>query len=149
MNPLLDEGGQEIPIEMADASSRKDWLKRTSDNDRGSRWGSGVHQSPGMFLEGQFKNRVSVSRVEIDEGFWISDSARHLSLQLVDGDNRCLIYEGSTSPLHNFYGAKVQFKVPQSSVGTNYTQATGLRLEQQGKHPLFDWSVAEINVFSK
>ena len=149
ISPRGEETSSEIPFKVTNSSSRKEWLSKISDHNRASRWGSGVHQSPGMFLEGRFNSRNRVSIIEIDGGFWLSDSARHLSLQLVDGDNSCLVYEGSTLPLHNFYGPKVQFRLPWSNTSAEYGQGTGLRLEQQGKHPVLDWSVAEINVFSK
>jgi hypothetical protein len=144
--PHIDHDGVDAPVTFTKSSSRENWLGRLSDHESGSRWGSGSAQKPGMFIEGEFLAPTKVTRVEIDAGFWITDAARHLSLQLVDNEDRCIIFEGATLPLHNFYGPRVSFV---SSSNGEPVNATGIRIEEQGKHPIFDWSVAEVNVFSK
>ena len=130
-----------LPLRFSESSSRSQWLERLSDSNSLTRWGSGSPQRPGMFFEGQLSEESQVSDIEVDVGSWISDAARHLSLQLVLADNqRCIVYEGSSLPLHGFYGSKINFAFPRM-------RAKGVRLEQQGSHPVFDWSVAEVKAF--
>ena len=139
---------EEVETTFTSSSSRVDWLKKISDNAPETRWGSGAPQSPGMFVEGSFKKDSLVKDVEIDVGFWATDAARHLSLQLLTpNDGACLVFEGSTLPLHDFYGPTLNFKVAGS--GGEAKLARGIRLEQEGRDPVFDWSLADVRVYSE
>lgn len=132
--------GQQIPLEFIDSSSRKEWLPRLTDAGLGTRWGSGRPQSPGMFVQGRFSEESELGGLEISSGFWYSDRARGLSVELMLGEvESCLLFDGPQSA--DFTGT-LRLRLP------GY-RGVGLKLSQTGSHPLFDWSIAEISAFRR
>lgn len=126
----------ELPLSFTDASSRIEWLSRVSDGDLGTRWGSGEPQRPGMYLKGELEGEMELSGLEISSGFWYSDRARGLSVELVrhDGGSSCLLFDGLQS------SSVLRLKFP-------HVRGVGLKFYQTGSHPLFDWSIANITAY--
>jgi len=138
MHQIVDE--EVLPVFNVRTTSRQSWSNQLVDGNASTRWGSGQPQQPGMFIEGEVLEGSVVQGIEVDLGFWLTDSARYLSVQVEQaGGQSCSIFDGTTAVLHDILGRILRFSTPP-------LKARKIRLEQLGSDPIFDWSIAELEV---
>jgi hypothetical protein len=111
-----------------------------------TRWGSGEPQHPGMVFEVLFKENQRLRAIEYDLGEWIHDYPRGLEVDL-------LLPNGSVKPVLSeaeFEGIRI-FLQDNRSVPIVFPsqEVRGVRLIQTGRHPVVDWSIAELRFFSQ
>lgn len=146
------ERGEVLPLTpaMLSATHKSELLPLILDGDERTRWGSGQPQAPGMAIEISFTQPTLISGLDLDYGEFLHDAARGLQISGMNPD-------GSWAEL---------FKLSQAAWYTHYFKDNGqevnhcefylkprsllkLRLEQVGSHPVFDWSVANIQVYAE
>jgi Dolichyl-phosphate-mannose-protein mannosyltransferase len=123
------------------ATSRQDWAKNLVDGELGTRWGSGAPQSPGMEIKILFDDVVKISGIDLDYGLFPQD--RPLRLQVLATKNegeKCMIYDSADDAVDLFDERELKIKFPE-------LELSGLSFRQSGKHPILDWSIAELKLF--
>ncbi|MCB0358009.1 MAG: discoidin domain-containing protein [Bdellovibrionales bacterium] len=125
-------------------SSRDDWKPALVDGDLGTRWGSGEPQHPDMEIEVSLPQPTELTGVDIDHGFWTSDYARALTIELVRPDgSSCAVLETRRNPSVEYVAGEQRFL----SLTFPPVLTSAVRLIQRGEHPILDWSVAELTLF--
>ena len=144
IEPVVDNLVQ-LPIrkDQITATSRQDWVGNLTDGNLGSRWGSGAPQSPGMSLSVRFDRPVTVAGVRLAQGFWPQDASRWVSVEVVDARGAtCSVFDGAIGDTVFEGDGDFRIYLGRPILGTE------LRIVQRGAHPVFDWSVAELEVFT-
>lgn len=110
-----------------------------------TRWGSGEPQHPGMTFEILFKEKQRLAEIEYDLGEWSHDYPRGLEIQLLEsgGSTFTVISNQEFQSIRYFMQENTVFPIsfPEREV-------VGVRLIQNGSHPVVDWSIAELRFFS-
>ena len=141
IRPIIDRG-QKIKLspEQITATHRNDLVGQIIDGDLGSRWGSGVPQSPGMVIEIDLDSKTEISGMTIDLGLWLSDAPKGL---IVEGQNEegdyCTIVDIQRAQDYELGRAWDFYFKPK--------RFRKLRLIQSGSHPILDWSIAELSLY--
>ncbi len=113
------------------------------DGNPGTRWGSAAPQRPGMEYRIDIAAGETIRGVRYELGTWVHDQPRDLGIDLVlrNGNKRVLLdpddweavryaRDDATSMLFTFASADIQRII----------------LRQMGTQPIFDWSIAEVEV---
>lgn len=124
--------------------NRSEEINNMFDGSLHTRWGSGRHQSPEMEVVVKFDFPIELSAVELLTGDYGSDSPRKLEVDVIDEKGqRSLLYGHEVlGAVHRFLDHGIEF-IP---VGNR--KVLGLVFRQTGYDPVFDWSIAELNLFS-
>lgn len=136
-----------VPLTAAtvSASSNLEMARGAIDGDVNTRWGSAHPQEPGMFYEITLPEPVEVKALDYLLGEWKHDVPRGLEITLErpSGEQvqvlRAEDFEAVIAVTE--LDSKVRFYVEPGPVSK-------IRLTQTGSHPIFDWSIAEIELFS-
>ena len=132
-----------------DASHHANAVPNMIDGMVSTRWGSAMPQNSNMNLRFRFDEAVVVSSLDLIHGAFTPDTPRHL---IVRGQR----VDGTWLLLSNLYGAKDFLSSrPSSAVDARQRwsiyfepqELIALELQQQGTEPLFDWSIAEIELY--
>ncbi|MDC0358460.1 hypothetical protein OAO01_06555 [Oligoflexia bacterium] len=128
----------------ATASAHPEVAFNVHDGDRVTRWGSALPQTPAMEFTLNFAQPTSIRAFRYDMGQWIHDYPRGLKVEveLETGDIQALISSEQ-------YQA-IRYLVEYGSTWSIYFEplvAKRLKFTQLGAHPVFDWSIAEIEVY--
>ena len=115
------------------------------DGDEGTRWGSHHPQTPGMTFSLELSPPRVIKGISWTAGRWGSDYPRELrlSLLLASGEERELL---STAQLH-----AVNYLLGEGEEVKLYFNPLEIKrviFRQVGSDPVFDWSIAELNLFS-
>ena len=115
-----------------------------ADGDLETRWGSGEPQRPGEQFTINFSTPQPISGFEYFLGHWGTDYARGLSIraEYANGETEELINPEQYKAIR-FY-SKVADKF---SIFLKGKPVKRLVMTQTGQDALFDWSIAEINLF--
>ena len=109
-----------------------------------TRWGSGHRQIPGMFFRVRLAQPLLLRAFRYDLGAFWHDYPRSLEivLELADGSTRTLLESESYQALRYFkYGnTEVNFFFEPLLVRS-------ITLRQLEEDPVFDWSIAELDLF--
>ena len=133
----------EVRPEQIETTQRGEWRARLVDGKIDTRWGSGLNQTPGMSVTVNFPDSRVIGSLSIDLGYWTTDRARELFIEgLSPAGEWCVLF--STAGNLKFYEETgrtfdLYFR-PQAY--------RAIRLVQTGKHPVLDWSVAELEFFT-
>jgi len=109
-----------------------------------TRWGSAKPQRPGMELTVSFKTPTSVRALRYEMGEWIHDYPRELRVDAVLATGEIVEI---VSPMQ--YRA-IRYLVEYDSAWSLYfntTEAKEIKFTQLGSHSVFDWSVAELQLY--
>ncbi|MFN8392427.1 MAG: hypothetical protein U0136_19195 [Bdellovibrionota bacterium] len=142
---LSQSGLQPIEHEAFDlhSSSHDESAAKAADNDLGTRWGSGEPQKPGMEFVAEFHQPQTLRGLRISLGDWETDFPRGLRIEaeLANGEKRRVFDESQ-------YGAALYFlnHNPTFSLVFPTVDAKRIIFTQTGRDPLFDWSIAEIEL---
>lgn len=142
-----DESNLEvIPESLIKVSSSVGTLPPTNvlDGKLTSRWGTGMHQEPGQYLQFEFSSPMVVDGIQLETGEWMHDYPRGLSIVGVqsDGSERELIVPKDYQALRYFAAENGEIRFTFEP-----TRVEKIVVRQTGKHPIFDWSVAEVVLF--
>ena len=126
------------------ASHKEEVANQAVDGDVGTRWGSGSHQDPSMTFTIQFNKPTRVALLKFELAEWAHDYPRVLVVELEDANGlRSLLY-----PPEQYNDIRY---LTSSDTGISFflpdKDLRSITLKQLGEHPVFDWSIAEIELF--
>lgn len=123
------------------ASTNLEEISKLTDGSLATRWGTAQHQQPGQYLKFQLNDTKPMVGVRLDLGGWSQDYPRGLkvSCERVGGEKIELL---STADISQ--GLRI-LREPPLWFGPQLCEY--LMIEQQGEHPIFDWSVAELSLY--
>ncbi len=116
------------------------------DGDLTTRWGTGAPQSPGQSFEVELLNPVSIDGVRYAYGAWFNDRPAELKVEVEDSSGtRTVVLSQRESPgaLH------LSARDPYFTLRFAPIMARKVILTQLGRHPVLDWSIAEISLTGK
>ena len=143
LRPIVPRGEQ-IDLSMATlyASSRASWLKNLVDDNINTRWGSGMPQSPNMFIEVELPVNTVISGIDIDMGLWPQDVAAKLLIEAIsDSGSRCVLFDRVPDLELVRDGRTVEINFP-------VMRTQKIKIFQTANRAVFDWSIAEIRVYA-
>jgi hypothetical protein len=114
------------------------------DGDASTRWATGSPQREGQTFVVEFKEPRSIAALEYALGDWSQDYPRGLRIETEDASGRreVLLTNDDYQALLAFWkGADIRFWFAPRTVRR-------VILSQTGRHPIFDWSIAELRFFS-
>lgn len=131
-------------IHRAVASHGFELVSGAIDDRDDTRWGSGHHQVPGMVFKVDFDSPQPLRGIRYYLGQWVHDYPRGLVLSAVgaDGTTRPILKSGDMAALMYYLAGGGEFTLLFDSV-----VVTSVILSTEGTHPLFDWSIAELDFF--
>jgi 4-amino-4-deoxy-L-arabinose transferase-like glycosyltransferase len=125
------------------ASEQTHAAKSAADCTVDTRWGSGKPQSPGMELSVRLSEPRVIRGLQYDLGAFRHDYPRGLRiiLEALDGEEVVLVDEVSWPGIRYLLEERsvLSFAFPPRTL-------RGVRLQQTGSDPIFDWSVAELQL---
>lgn len=146
---IREEADQLRPVPLkeveASASHNTDALAGAFDGDLSTRWGSGERQEPGMWVTFTLPRPVTVRAVRYNLGNWPQDFPRGLEMEIETAT-------GERLPVFNPHAYNhIRYLLMGDSVFRFFIEPTEVRkvyLRQTGSHPVFDWSIAELELLS-
>jgi len=118
------------------------------DNDLGTRWGSGHAQTLGMAIEIDFPVPENIHRVVLKLGDYLFDAPRFLNISSIRAENGERIDNFSSLRTRVANGGDFFEILPNWDIRFEPNEISMLRLELIQSSPVFDWSIAEIEIFS-
>lgn len=111
------------------------------DDSIATRWGSATPQTPGMTFTVKFAEAVELQGVKLHMGSWLTDYPRELEIIGVtpSGEEVVLTHQNQARAIEFFYDWEEVIKILFAP-----TKVSELRFNQLGSHPIFDWSIAEL-----
>lgn len=110
------------------------------DGNLSTRWGTGVKQQAGQSVDVLFQTPSRIAGIRVLHGEWKQDYPRKLKVELL-GSNGSVqqVLSGLESVGIHYVNQRSDFTVrfPEQDV-------LGVRLVQEGNHPILDWSIAEL-----
>jgi hypothetical protein len=116
------------------------------DGDLTTRWGTGSPQSPGQSFEIELSRPVAVEGVRYAYGAWFNDRPAELKVEVEDLQGaRTVVLSQRESPgaLH------LSARDPYFTLRFQPIVAHKVILTQLGRHPVLDWSIAEVSLIGK
>ncbi len=125
------------------SDQRPDLLPSLFDHDVHTRWGSSMPQVPGMQIRLAFREPTTLRGIAFDLGDWPQDYPRSLIInaRVPDGSIVTIMNEAQYFASRYFLdeSSRVEASFPPITV-------TELALNDMGTDPIFDWSIAELEV---
>lgn len=118
--------------------------KRALDRDDATRWGTGEPQRPGQMFEIELSRPVDLTGISYVFGQWASDKPAELQVEIEDErGQRIVVLSQRESP-----GAMhLVTREPQLTLRFEPIRARKVVLKQLGRHPVLDWSIAELLLY--
>lgn len=151
--PYKDNVLKEIPREKwsAESNYRNEDCKNALDGNIDTRWGSGTAQSPGMFFQIDLGRQYEISKIRFDLGKFTADFPRGYCVSIstdkahwekvLDMPGTAGIFWDGSHP--RYIGNGSYFTAVFNPVKARYVKIT-----QIGRDPKFDWSIAEIYIYT-
>ncbi len=124
------------------ASDQSEMASFALDNDTSTRWASGRPQSPGMSFSIALKDPRKLKFLSYSLGDWPHDAPVQLRIDVVDteGQKTRVVGKKSIQMLsYAFYKEPFHIALPDVEIQE-------VIFSQNGSHPIFDWSIAEIEL---
>jgi len=115
------------------------------DGDLRTRWGTGAPQAPGQSFRVELKRGVSLVGIGYQIGEFRHDYPRGLTIEVegVDGSVHTVLTPELHAVVHYYTDHESFFRLVFSPIN-----AKAVILHQTGKHPILDWSIAELRLYS-
>ena len=115
------------------------------DGDLATRWGSAHPQSPDMEVRVDLSPPRELAAVEIDSGQWHTDAARALSIWVTSEEGKLVrvASPADIAALRYYQPGETPLRVPFAP-----RVAKEIVLRQEGRDPVFDWSIAELRLYA-
>ena len=139
---------QNIPITSAQIKSafKPENLALMLDDNVNTRWGSASPQSPGMSIDIDLNNR-QITALELDFGNFTHDAPRHLQVYGLVNDWELLSDLGDLGDVFSYFPDDNGRPSHKWIIRFSPRKLKAIRLVQQGRHPIFDWSIAELKLY--
>ena len=142
-----EKGLIQIPhTEMTVATSSKaEEARNAIDDSVLTRWGSGTAQKPGMFFNLTFAAPRTVRSLAYALGQWSTDMPRKLAVFCVKPNNE----ETQILSDDNDHAIRLamSFLPEGDQIYFSPIECSSISLRQTGSDPVFDWSIAELNLY--
>ncbi|WKZ56224.1 MAG: hypothetical protein QY326_05660 [Bdellovibrionota bacterium] len=117
---------------------------RAIDGDRATRWGSAHPQAPGMIVRLLTNIDNALARINYDLAEWPHDFPRGLEIRALDaqGATHTLLTPQAYDGMVYYFEGQSYFEFFFPAVN-----ARAIELVQTGSHTLFDWSIAELELW--
>lgn len=137
-----------VPLQLtnATASHASDKLSYLDDDDLHTRWGSAAPQDKGMFVTLSLKGNRRIVGLAYDFSDWPADYPRGLEIGLYAGDGKLLRQFGPEDFEALRYLAD---GAPRFELRFEEVALAEVRLSLLGAHPIFDWSIGELDLMVK
>ena len=114
------------------------------DGDRSTRWGSGTAQKPGMIFKAEFSTPTKLAGFKYDIGKFYPDKPRKLKIEIEDasGNIKTIFTQADYNKMNYLIESSYSFSFffkPQLANSITFTQL--------GSDPMFDWSIAELELY--
>ena len=142
MKPMYGDKSERVDLSSVDiiATHHQDAIQYLKDGDLSSRWGSASPQNQSMSIKLKFAKPLSLTGIRINYGPFPQDYARGLRIEAkLNGDTVSTLFEGGGVPPDYISKGGVAAYFPPVSVDQ-------LEILQTGSHPVFDWSIAELEL---
>ena len=118
------------------------------DNNLETRWGSGKAQTLGMAIEIDFPTPQNLERIVLKLGNYLFDAPKFLNISGISSKDgrRIEIFSSLHTRVAN--GGDFYEIQPNWDIRFDPKEISMLRLELVQSSPVFDWSIAEIELFS-
>lgn len=116
------------------------------DGDSLTRWGTGAPQTPGQSFELEFLQPAEIDGIRYSYGAWFNDRPAELKVEVEDtSGQRTVVLSQRESPgvMH------LSARDPHFTLRFSPLVARKIILTQLGRHPVLDWSIAELSVFGR
>lgn len=126
------------------ADQHQDLTPNLVDSDRQTRWGTGLHQTPGMQIRVQFPEATALRGIAIDLGEWEQDYPRGfiINARQPDGGIVTLMNEAQ------YFAARYYLDGdPVMTMSFPPQPVSALALNEMGSDGIFDWSIAELSLY--
>ena len=136
----------------AKANYRSGDVMLALDNDIETRWGTGHPQCPGMCFEVDFGEVVEIAGLNVKLGKYRTDFPRSLNILFSKDGNEWFSHRGCGRIFETliFYANHVLgFDPAEKYYFREPFSARYMKLCQEGTDTMFDWSIAELEVFSR
>jgi len=137
--------GYQIPIQNLGVVASDGQLpaRLAVDGDIKTRWGSGRAQRKGMTFRIDFDSPMKIQSVFYELAEWKHDYPRGLEAYLIldDGKREQVLSAEAYEALASFCGDSIRFQITPRL-------ANGIEFKLVDEDPVFDWSIAEITLFS-
>lgn len=129
-----------------EASYQPESAANACDGALGTRWGSAHPQTPGMTFSVDFSPPIDLAGFKYRLGAFRSDAPRGLQVQrlLANGSVQNIITEEGWRGITYLSEERSDIIVRMTPQST-----AQLRFTQTGEHPIFDWSIAELEFFKE
>jgi len=121
------------------------------DGDINTRWGSGTHQSAGMYFLVDMGNEYEISKIHCILGEFLSDFPRGYKVEVSKDSNSWVAVAKMGDVCGSLFWSKFYpcFFVGNDfiNIGFKPGKARYVKITQTGSDPRFDWSIVEINVY--
>ena len=144
--------GKQIPLtkEQIHSELKPEALPLMVDGDSSTRWGSAKPQAPGMSVDIDLSSyNRQITALELDFGNFSHDAPRHLQVlgQDLDGKWQVLSDLGDLGDAFSYFPDAQGRPSKKWIIRFSARNLRTIRLLQQGKHQIFDWSIAELKVY--
>jgi hypothetical protein len=115
-----------------------------------TRWGSAKPQSPGMSIDIDLtQHQGQITALELDFGSFTHDAPRHLQVLGEDfaGNWHLLSDLGTLGDVFTYFPDDHGRPSRKWIIRFSAKKLKTIKLLQQGQHPVFDWSIAELKVY--
>ena len=137
-------------------------LANLIDNDLSTRWhSSGPGQTGNEWIQLRCPAPFQLAALEIQAGVWQSDFARGLRIEVgrcsEAGDTHVPVYENSdwqgstllTDSGYPYYSSQGTVRLRLGSIeDPEGPDGNCVRIAQTGSHPLYDWSIADLKLYT-
>jgi hypothetical protein len=131
-------------ISVAQATGPQD-PRGALDGDLHTRWGSGHWQEPGQSFRVEFKEPQRLVALGYHLGAFRSDYPRSLSVEgeCLDGSTLVILNANAHAAIHYYSDHESSFRLIFEPI-----ELKAVTLRQNGKHPILDWSIAELRLYA-
>ena len=142
VSDVLDLGA----IEYIARASGSNAAAQALDHDTTTRWGTGAPQSPGQTFEVELSKPALIDGVRYSYGAWFNDRPSELKVEVEDVTGvRTVVLSQRESP-----GAMhLSARDPYFTLRFAPIEARKVILTQLGRHPILDWSIAELAILGR
>ena len=118
--------------------------KAAVDGSESTRWATAAPQNKNQTYEVTFTEPQQLTSIQYSLGVWPQDYPRSLQIEVEDGSGRrTTVLSASDYPKLSAFFADIDLQIWFPPV-----MAKRILFIQSGKHPILDWSIAELSFFS-
>lgn len=134
-----------LPVQglVVTSSENESRARYAIDGSVATRWGTGAHQHPEMWFSISFSTPRRIRGIDWEMGHWRHDYPRQLEIEVLrpDGTTETVLRRDAYAAIRYYLAGRSSYRIvfPAKHIAR-------ITLRQLGRHPIFDWSIAEVSV---